>query len=104
MGNFNGHITEDRPGMEDILYEFIMSKPNEFPFLMDQDNAIKLRKIFDITYYDLLSGDKYYNATCEIDFMDGWADLTVCIYEKELEMIERKHKIQKLCQTIGIKK
>lgn len=96
MGNFNGQITEKRPEMEDILLEFIMSKPDEFAFLVDRkDGKIKISEVSNILFCDLLSGDKYYNATCKMEYRGKYHDAPIYIYEKELRLIERKHKLKK---------
>jgi len=99
MANFNGHITEARPYMEDVLLEYIETNPIKFVFLEDSDKKIKLYRIFNITYFNLLSGDIYYNGTCEVKRNGKYSHLGICIYEKEIKMLERKLKIQKLKQN-----
>jgi len=97
MSNFNGHIVEDRLYMENILLEYLIK--NFFKDKTINKNIIN-HKILQITYYNLLSGDKYYNVTCETTYKDVTHKSERCIYEKQLKLIERKHKIHKIQNSI----
>jgi len=89
-------MIESEQEMKNILLEFIMSHPDQFDFLMDVDGKIKIKKIIDITYFDFSSGKKYYNGRCETEYKGGTSYGIFCVNKKELKLIERKYKINKI--------